>query len=61
MKIKNEKGITIVGLVIIIAIIAALIIVMQWAVSFSDVVRERTKQQDSVDLMESAKSGNIKY
>lgn len=61
IKTRDEKGITLVGLIILIAIIAIFIVIMRWAYGLSEVVNERTKSQKTIDFMDTASSGTVKY
>lgn len=47
-KTREEKGITLVGLIILLAIIAFLVVIMKWAIGFSSVVKEKTKQHETI-------------
>lgn len=60
LKTKDEKGITLVGLVIIAAIIVFVVIIMKWAISFSDVVKEKTKKHETIDLLQMASYSSVK-
>lgn len=55
LKTKDEKGITIVGLVIIAALIVFVVIIMKWAIGFSEVVKEKTKKHETIDLLKMAR------
>ena len=61
LKTRDEKGITLVGLIILIAIIAIVIVLIRWAYGLSQVVNERTKRQQVVDFMDVTSSGTVKY
>jgi Tfp pilus assembly protein PilE len=60
-KTREEKGITLVGLIIIIAIIAVFIIIIRWAYGLSEIVNERTKRHQTIDFMDATSSGTVKY
>lgn len=61
IKTREEKGITIVGLVILVAIIAVIVVIMKWAFGLSETVKEKTKRHETIDFMKAATSGNVKY
>ena len=50
--IKEKTGVSLVGLIILIAIIATFVIIIRWAVGLSNIVNERTKQNRSVDVVQ---------
>ena len=47
---KKEKGITLIQAIIIIAVIAVVFIIIKWAYGLSELVEERTKNQQ-IQLM----------
>ena len=51
LKTRDEKGITIVGLIIMIAIIAVIVVIMKWALGLSETVKEKTKKHETIDLL----------
>ena len=60
-KKREEKGITIVGLIILLAIIAFIVVIMSWAFGLSKTVQEKTKRHETIDFMQSNSSFSIKY
>ena len=59
LKFANEKGITLVGLIILIAIIVFVIIIMRWAYGLSQTVKEKTKKYDAMEFLETTTSSSI--
>ena len=52
IKKKNEKGgISLIGIVILLAIIAFATVIIYWAYGLSEVVNERAKEQEKLDYM----------
>lgn len=60
-KTRDEKGITLVGLIILIAIIAFIVVMMRWAFGLSETVKEKTKKHEMIDLVQDKTSFSIKY
>lgn len=62
MKVKNktrdEKGITLVGLIIIIAIFVVIVVIMRWAFGLSEVIKEKTRNHETMDFRQISSSNN---
>lgn len=61
IKTREEKGITLVGLIILIAIIAFIVVMMRWAFGLSETVKEKTKKHEMIDIVQDKTSFSIKY
>ena len=61
IKTRDEKGITLVGLIILIAIVVFIVIIMRWAVGLSEVVNQKTKRHQEFDIFQETTSESVKY